>query len=138
MLFNIHIFAMLFSVGIIFLADKEAFAWVLGKKPLLPDKRVHLYHYLMWAGLLSLIVSGFFMFLPNAEYLLTEPLFIIKMLFVATLVCNAILIGRLTEIALTRTFASLSWGELMPLFVVGAVSAFSWASTILIAFYFFG
>ena len=137
-LLNVHLIAMLFSVGIILLADKEAFAWVLGKKPLLEPKRIHRLHYAMWAGLLALIASGFFMFLPQASYLLTEPLFIIKQLFVAVLVVNAIIIGRFSHVALTETFASLPWSERLPLLVSGAISAFSWASIILIAFYFFG
>jgi hypothetical protein len=133
----LHLFSMLFSVGVIFFADKEAFAWFSGARPTLSRARVRALHVLMWAGLLSLIGSGFLMFLPMASYLLSQPLFIIKLLFVAILVVNAVLIGRLMETALTRPRAEVSFSELLPLATSGAVSFLSWAAAILIAFYIF-
>ena len=136
-LLTFHIGATFFSVGMILLADKEAFAWMRGTKSTLHAKRMLLYHRLMWVGLLSLIFSGFLMFLPMSAYLLSQPLFIMKLLFVGILVVNAVLIGRLMHIAPNHTYASLTWKDKMPLFTSGAISVFSWAGAIAIALYLF-
>jgi hypothetical protein len=133
----VHIGLMIFCVGIIFLADKEGFAWVRGKKETLNPSRLRGLHYLMWIGLLSLIGTGIWMALPMYRYLLAEPLFIIKLLFVGILIANAILIGRLMHVATRKPFRELSWDERMPLFTSGVVSAFSWSFAIAIAFYIF-
>jgi uncharacterized membrane protein len=136
-LLSIHIGATIFSLGMIALADKEAFAWMRGTKPMLGRRRMRLYHALMWAGLVALITSGILLFLPMGTYLLSQSLFIIKLFFVAILVVNAILIGRLMHIALTRSYASLTWQEKAPLFTSGAVSVFSWTGALAIALYLF-
>jgi hypothetical protein len=137
MLLTFHIGATIFSVCMILLADKEAFAWMRGIKFTLHTKRMRLYHLLMWVGLLSLVASGFFLFLPMSSYLLAQPLFIIKLLFVGILVINAVLIGRLMHIALSRPYASLTWNDKVPLFASGAISAFAWTGAIGIAVYLF-
>ena len=137
MLLNLHLAVMFFSLGVIFFADKEAFAWISGRKEVLERKRMRLLHLLMWAGLTALIATGLLLFLPMAIYLLSEPLFVIKLLFVAILVINAILVGRLMHVALTRPYSSLAWQEKLPLLTSGAISTFSWACAILIAFYLF-
>lgn len=137
-LINVHIGLMFFSVGIIFLADKEAFAWLRGRKETLNVRRLNTYHFLMWVGLLGLIGTGVWMSVPMYAYLLSQPLFIIKLLFVGILFVNAILVGRLMHVALVKPFRTLSWSEKMPLFLSGALSAFSWFSVIGIAYYLFG
>ncbi|MES2014692.1 MAG: hypothetical protein V4437_02660 [Patescibacteria group bacterium] len=134
----LHITFVFFSVGVILLADKEGFAWIRGKKETLNPKRLHLLHVLTWTGLLALIASGAILFLPRAKFLLTEPLFIIKMLFVAVLVVNAFLIGRLMHVATVRSFRTLAFSEKIQLFVSGAISTVSWAGVIVLALYLFG
>jgi hypothetical protein len=136
-MFAVHILSLVFSLGLIVFADKQAFAWIRGKKLTLNAVLMRRVHLLMWAGLLLLAGSGLLLFLPMASYLLSQPLFIVKMFFVAILFVNAVLIGRLMEVATLRPFGSLSWVETLPLFVSGAVSTFSWACAIIIAFYFF-
>lgn len=136
-MFTLHILSLLFSLGLIASADNQAFAWIRGKKTTLNKKLMHRLHVCMWTGLLLLIGSGLMLFLPMASYLLTQPLFAVKMLFVAILVVNGILIGRLMETAVQRPFASLSRAEKLPLFTSGAVSTFSWACAVLVAFYLF-
>lgn len=130
---TIHIGAVFFSFGIIMLADKQAFAWMRGAQQTLNPRLVHLYHRLTWLGLLVLITTGSIMFWPRASYLLAQPLFIMKMLFVGMLLVNAILIGRLMDAALTRPFASLSKKEIIPLFSSGAISMTAWVGAVLIA-----
>jgi hypothetical protein len=134
----LHLLALFLSLVVIVMADSEGFAWMRGKKQTLDPKRMHHTHLLMWAGLLALILTGIVLFLPRWDYLIYQPLFIMKMLFVAVLLVNAILIGRLIDIALTRSYASLSWNEKLPLLVSGGVSAFSWAGAIVLALLQFG
>jgi len=133
-----HIIFVLFSICIIFFADKEGFAWIRGKKETLDPKRLHLLHILTWTGLLLLIASGITLLLPQAQFLLREPFFIMKMLFVATLVVNAFLIGRLMHIATVRPFHSLALKEKIQLLTSGVISTVSWISVILLALYIFG
>jgi hypothetical protein len=136
-MFAVHIFAVLFSLCVVFLADKDALAWVMGWKQTLGTKRVAIYHWLTWAGLLSVIGSGAYLALPQLSYLLTQPLFIMKILFVAILFINAILIGRFAKIATERAFSALTWEETMPLFVSGAISFFGWSGAAVLGLIFF-
>ena len=129
----LHLFSMFFSLGVIFAADKEALAWMRGKKTTLRRRRMLIYHILTWTGLSGLIVSGTMLFLPMRSFLLSQPLFIMKLLFVAVLIVNGILIGRFASLSAERSFASLSWDERMPLFVSGAVSSFSWLGAVVLA-----
>jgi hypothetical protein len=57
------------------------------------------------------------------------------MAFVATLVINSFIIGFLQETAITRSYASLSFKEKVPLFVSGAVSTACWILTAAAGFY---
>lgn len=137
-LLTLRIGLMCFAVVILFLADKEALAWLSGRKETLSPRRLRVYHYLMWASLLSLIATGVYMALPRYTYLLGQPLFIIKMLFVAVLFVNAFLLGRLMSMAVSRAYKTLSFSEKLPLYFSGAVSFVSWVSVIAVAFYMFG
>ena len=136
-LLYIHVAAICVAVSTIIIADHEVFGWIFGEKEVLARDRMRGIHWTMWGALLTLIGTGFFMFLPTYEYLLTQPLFILKLLFVMVLVVNAVLIGNLMEVALTRPFATLSFKEKMRFFVSGAISTFSWASTIGLGLYLF-
>lgn len=137
-MFAIHIFSMLFSLGIVSLADKEGFSWIRGKKEHLNSTKVAVYHWLTWAGLVTLIGSGILLALPRLNYLLSQPLFIMKMLFVLVLLINAILIGRLSHVATTQPFSSLTSKEIMPLVTSGAVSFVSWIGAVVLALVIFG
>ncbi len=136
-LLNVHIASIFFAGAVLLFADHDAFDWVLGKKQTLSHARMVLLHYLMWAALLSLIISGTLLFLPQASYLLHTPLFVIKLLFVAILVLNAILIGNLMHVAPKRPFSSLSLEEKLELYASGAISSFGWVSTVAIGLYLF-
>jgi len=129
----VHILTVIFSLCVVFMADKEALSWILGRKYVLGKRRVAIFHYLTWACLATLTVSGAFLALPMLSYLLTQPLFIMKLLFVAILLINAILIGRFSDIAIERPFAELTWDETMPLFTSGAISFFGWSGAVLLA-----
>jgi hypothetical protein len=137
-MFAIHVFAALFSFGTVMVADKAALAWVRGKRTLMNRAHVRTFHILTWGGLLALIISGAFLSLPMLGYLITQPLFIIKLLFVAVLIVNAFIIDRYADIATERPYESLSLDERLPLFVSGAVSGMSWVGALLLALVVFG
>lgn len=122
----LHILSFGFVLGVTAIADKDAFAWLRGTKETLEKKTLLLYHTLIWIGLVSLIASGTYLFWPMRLFLLADLLFDIKMLFVGILVVNAILIGRLMNLALTKPFKALTAHEKMSLLTSGAISAFSW------------
>lgn len=130
---TLHLLAAIFSFGVIWKADKEALSWVLGKKAVLNAHRLHYFHLLTWFGLGALIVTGTFLSYPMLGYLLSQKLFIMKLLFVVILLLNALLIGRLMEIPTTRAFASVSWKERMPLLLSGATSGISWFGALVLA-----
>ena len=132
-MFTVHILSLLFAVCIMALADKEVFAWLRGKKETLIEKRMYLYHILMWEALFALIGSGILLALPRLSYLITQPLFVIKMLFVGILFVNAIILGRLMPVTSERGFSSLSKEEKMSVYMSGVISAFSWIATTLVA-----
>ena len=136
-LLNFHIASIFCAVGVILAADHEAFNWMRGKKQTLSAAHMKLLHYAMWAVLLALIITGTLLFLPMYDYLLSKPLFVIKLLFVAILVVNAILIGNLMHVAVAQPFASLSQNQKLELFMSGAISVFSWVSVIAIGLYLF-
>lgn len=126
MLTTLHIAAFGFVLGVTVVADKEAVAWIRGKKEVLDTERVHLYHSLVWVGLLILIVTGVILFYPMRVYLLSQLLFVMKLLFVGILTVNGILIGKLAHIATVKPFSSLTSREKMSLMVSGAISSLSW------------
>lgn len=135
---TLHILSFGFVLGISAIADKDAFAWVRGVRDTLDRTTVRMYHRMIWVGLLMLIMTGLILFYPQRAYLLGNLLFDIKLLFVAILGLNALLIGRLMEHALDNSYAELGARDKRALFASGAVSVFAWACAAGIAFYMFG
>ncbi len=129
----LHILSFGFVLGVTAIADKEAILWLRGKKYVLERKTLWTYHALIWLGLIVLIASGLYLFWPMRLFLLADFLFDIKLLFVGILVVNAILIGRLMNLALTKPFAALAGHEKRALFLSGAISVFSWFAAAAIA-----
>lgn len=133
MVVAIHVFTVLYAILIVAISDEYGLSWMLGRHETLSAKVLSWLHYLTWAGLLVLIASGTYLALPRLEYLFGSPLFVMKMLFVALLVLNAHLIGKLTHVAATRPFSSLTFDEKIPLLLSGALSATGWGGAILMA-----
>jgi hypothetical protein len=136
-LHNLHVLAVFCAVFAIAVADHEVFGWILGRKQTLSRTKMHYVHWAVWGTLLTLIGSGILLFLPRYDYLLRQPLFDTKLLFVCVLVMNAVVIGNLMEMTLTYPYASVPFKEKLPLLVSGAVSSISWSSVILIGLYLF-
>lgn len=122
----LHLLALAYAAWNIVHADHMGFTWMRGKVATLDPQVVAKYHRGSWIGLSLMIATGLALFWPMREFLLTRPQFFVKMAFVATLVCNGFVIGKLQKTAETKTFASLSFTERLPLFISGAVSTLCW------------
>ncbi len=134
-----EVFHLLFlgvAILAIAVADKKALAWMRGKVEVVSAKSLDLAHYLVWIGLSGLIVTGVIMATPMIEFLIKEPAFLIKMMFVGILITNGFLISSLMKVAYKKSFASLKANEKLLLLFSGAVSTISWATAITIGFFF--
>lgn len=130
-LLPLHLISLFYALMSVARADHLGLIWIRGKVDTLDAKKIDSLHRHSFIGLSLMIVTGFFLFLPMREYLLTQHQFFVKMAFVATLLVNGFVIGRLKNIASTRKFSSLSTREKFPLFVSGFVSTISWLGAIL-------
>ena len=132
-LLQIHISAVFTTLILVVISDVHALLWVIGKIPILPRKRMELFHKAVWLGLVVIVSAGLLMFSTYSEYLLTLPAFKIKMLLVVLLIVNAVFIGGHLQKATTYTFASLSRKEQIILLISGAVSSTGWIGAFIAA-----
>lgn len=121
-----HVIFVVLSILIVLYSDEQGLMWMLGKKQTLPKKRVEVLHALVSIGLGGILLTGGLMFLDRAEYLLSQPVFIAKMIFVAALVVNAFFIGSISRIATEKPYARLSTAERYRVLISGAVSVTGW------------
>jgi hypothetical protein len=135
---TIHLAFLVFSIAVMIFADKQALSWVLGRRERLDERTLQRTHLLMWVGLGGMIITGVIMASSYLDVLMQQPYFIGKMLFVGILFTNGIVIGYLTPIASTRSFASLSTLEKIPLLVSGAASLVGWVGAFVMAKLMFG
>lgn len=131
----LHLISLAFAAFYIFQADHMGFNWIRGKVDTLPKDIVKKFHNRTWVGLILMIFTGFILFWPMREYLLTRPQFFIKMGFVVALFINSFVIGILSKTSTTKTYASLSSKEKLPLMISGAVSTISWLGATGMAFF---
>jgi len=131
---DIHVFILFSTLAVVAFADLQGLRWVLGKVAILHARMMHVVHWLVYAGLGGMILTGVSMFSRDSEYLLGNPVFLAKMVFVGALVVNSFLIGAHISIASEKPFAELSKGEKIKLIVSGAVSGFCWLGAMLLGF----
>lgn len=106
-----------------------------GKEVTLDEKKVKTYHHHTWIGLGLMIMTGFLLFWPMHEYLLTRWQFFVKMAFVVTLICNGFVINHLMKTATKQTFKNLTFSQKIPLLVSGAVSTCAWVGAAIMALF---
>ena len=123
------------NIALVIMSDIHALLWVRGIKPLLPEKRMRIFHQLISLGLVIAIVSGAWLFSTVADYLLTVPAFYTKMLFVLALIVNSFVIGRHIQTAVSHTFADISARERRTLLFSGLASSTAWAGTFVSALF---
>ncbi|HEV7449092.1 MAG TPA: hypothetical protein VGP13_00945, partial [Candidatus Paceibacterota bacterium] len=82
----VHIGALgLALIGMIY-ADSQAFSWIRGKKDVLLHKHILQAHHIVSVALAAIILTGLVLFWPMRGYLISQPLFWLKMAFVAALI----------------------------------------------------
>lgn len=133
---TIHLTTLALSAIVILYSDHMGFAYFRGTRTTLPLSFVTWSHRLVWAGLIGMILSGFFLVLPAWEYYLAEPVFFVKMGFVLTLIVNAFFIGKLSVLTTERAFAELPPELRKTLLVSGALSGIGWVGAAIIGFFF--
>ncbi len=133
---NIHLITLGLTILVILYSDHLAFQYFRGKRALLDGKSIRRIHYLVWSGLIGMIVSGIFLFIPMWEYLLGSPVFYIKMAFVLVLVINACVIGQISHVSSTRPFSELTDKEKRHLLTSGTVSFVCWIGAMTIGLFF--
>lgn len=131
----LHIAVLVFVAWQVLRADHLGLDWVRGNLRTLDAVTVAKYHRNTWIGLGGMITTGFLLFWPMREYLLTQPQFYVKMGLVALLVTNGLAIGKLQKVATSRAYRELSFKEKLPLIISGAVSTLGWVGAATIAFF---
>ena len=124
-------------VGMLY-ADAQAWAWLRGRKDTLLHKHLLQAHHVVSYALSAIIVTGLILFWPMRTFLLSTPLFWLKMGFVSALVLNSFAIERLMHLPVRASFRSLTGRQKIPLYLSGAVSVACWLGagvTALVLFY---
>jgi hypothetical protein len=133
--FPFHIATLTFVAWNVLQADHMGFSWMRGKVALLDKDEVRKFHVRVSIGLGLMILSGLTLFWPMREYLLDRPQFYMKMTFVLGLIVNSFVISKFSSIPTTRTFASLSFNEKLPMLISGGISTLCWFGAATFAFF---
>lgn len=131
MLTTVHLGVVFATIFAVLYSDEQAFLWLLGKKERLSAETVRFLHAVVSMGLGLLIITGGLLYMRAPEAYLSNPTFLVKMAAVAALIINTYVIERLSPLAISRSYASLSDTERRTLFVSGAVSVAGWSTAIL-------
>lgn len=121
---------------VILYSDHQGYLYFRGKKETLSLRFITWSHRIVWAGLLAMIGTGLILFSQSAEYFLVEPIFLLKMGFVATLVINGFLIGSLSAVAATTPYNALDKATQRKLFISGILSSIGWIGAATIGLFF--
>ncbi|MBU0750326.1 hypothetical protein KKH15_02300 [Patescibacteria group bacterium] len=125
----LHVFLIIITGVTVLYSDEQGLEWFVGKQKTLKKKAVEMLHIVVSLGLSGIILTGGLMLIQAPGYL-QDPTFITKMVFVGALVINGLLIGSLTELATTQTFAELKHSHKVRLLLSGAVSVIGWIGAI--------
>jgi hypothetical protein len=139
LVFYLHLtFLALAACGIVY-ADSLAMRWMRGKTEVLEHTHLNRAHMIMSVALLGMVCTGVYLFWPAKYFLIHQPLFLLKMGFVITLIINSFFIDEMMHVARHSSFAMLTSKQKIPLFISGAVSTICWVGAGLVAlklFYF--
>ncbi len=129
----VHLGTLAITVVGILIADHYGLSWVRGKREALDLKQLTRLHRFVGTGLVLMILSGGYLFWQQRDYLLHEPLFLAKMAFVALLVGNSFVVGRLSTIATEQPFRDLEVRSRLLFILSGAASASGWIGAFMLA-----
>jgi len=127
---TIHLIIVIGTGLLVLFADEQAAAWVLGREQTIPAGRIRFLHHSVATGLALLLLTGGYLYWRAVPAYLTLTPFIVKMVAVGALILNTWAIDSFGSIATTRTFASLTHKERLPLMISGAISFIGWVTAI--------
>lgn len=130
-----HLLVLLFVACTIFLSEREALAWIFGKKEILEKEKLRKYHHRMWLGLFLMVATGAILFWHDRDILPSIPAFRLKMFFVVCLLVNGFALGKLMPIAAACPYKSLTKKEKAPLMISGGISLACWLGAFVSAFF---
>jgi hypothetical protein len=107
--------------------------WVRGKKTTLDIAFLKRRHHGAWMGYVCMVLTGIGIFSLVHSKIVYNPFFYIKMGFVIALFINGFAIGVYMKIASTKSYASLSHSEKIPLLITMLVSMSSWLGAMAVA-----
>lgn len=130
MLLVVHVTLISLTLLVVLFSDEVALEWLLGARDTISKQLANRLHLSVSAGLAGTIVSGSLLAWPRLDYLMQEPVFLIKMLFVVTLVVNAVLMRRLATRATQSRFADMPPQMRRGFYVIGGLSMICWMGAI--------
>jgi len=133
---NIHLAILAVTGVLIASADHDAFKYVFAKRSHLEKTKTKILHIGVWIGLVLMILTGAVLAFPLREYYLTDSSFILKMCMVLALVCNGLLIGRLSSVATEVPFKKLPFSTKVLLLSSGTASISGWVGATIIGLFF--
>lgn len=131
---DIHLSILFTTLAVVAFADLQGLRWALGRVSTLNTRLTRALHLLVYIGLGGMVLTGLTMFSRDSEYLLSNPLFLSKMVFVGALIVNSFLIGKHIKVASEQSFAELGGREKTKLVVSGVVSGACWLGAMLLGF----
>jgi hypothetical protein len=132
MLLDFHIAFICATLLLVVYADEQALLWILGRTRVMNERRLEWLHALVGLGLAGLIATGgLLFFLGGYSFLITDPVFIIKMVLVLALVVNAFFIAYVNKVAVYRSWAELTPAQRLPLIISGAISVIGWVGALI-------
>ncbi len=134
---NIHIAFVVLTLCLVFYSDHKAFLWFRGKIVRMDSVKTNICHKLGLWGFLLICTTGFSLFWPLREFLLSNNVFLSKMIFVSVLGINGLFIGKLSPLAINNSYFDLSSKEKTVLFVSAMCSSLGWVCTIVLAYLIF-
>lgn len=131
----LHLISLIITIPVILYADHMGFNYLIGKTKTVSVTKVKWAHALVFIGLGLLIVTGILVTVPMWAYVLSKPIFYLKMAFVITLLVNGLFIGQLMKKATEIPFVDLSKDEKLTLIISGGLSASGWFFSAVIGYF---
>lgn len=128
---TVHLIIVIATVAVVLYSDEQALLWFLGKKQRLEKRSVDRLHMIVTWGLGLIILTGGYLYSRAPLAFLTSSVFLVKMAAVIALILNTYVIGRLSAVATSRSYASLSFKERVPLFISGGISVLGWVTALI-------
>lgn len=128
----IHVIAVISTLSVVLVADYYGGRWFRGKADTIPQQTAERLHMLVSIGLASILLTGGLMFIDRSSYLLSQPVFWAKMTFVGALLVNGFFIGRISRIAASGPFRSVTPAQKRSVLLSAGVSTIGWIGAVIL------